>query len=333
LLETHVEYPTDAGMLWDATRKAILLTANLCHTHDLSGWRQFTYNVQRVKNHWRNAQKSHRSRHKDAEEKKEKVYKTYLRITNQYIEKTLISVQQLQELAETITDSKASLFFQKRLEEIREYQDYALLLMGQIKRRIIEDEVIPADEKIYSIFQPHTEWINKGKAGVFVELGIKVCIMEDQHQFILHHKVMEKSQDVEIAVSMVTETQKHFPSLNSCSYDKGFHSPANQVALVNHLEQVVLPKKGKESSEEKIRTHEPDYKRVRRQHSAVESAINALEQHGLDCCPDHGIDGFKRYVALSVLARNLQRIGAILTEKEKEEWKRKRRREPLRRAA
>ena len=47
-------------------------------------------------------------------------------------------------------------------------------------------------------------------------------------------------------------------------------------------------------------------------HSAVESAINALEVHGLDKCPDHGIDGFKRYVALSVVARNIQKIGSII---------------------
>ncbi|MFT5085468.1 MAG: IS5 family transposase [Lentisphaeria bacterium] len=51
------------------------------------------------------------------------------------------------------------------------------------------------------------------------------------------------------------------------------------------------------SAEEKLKVHAPEYKKVRRQHSAVESAVNALEQHGLDRCPDHGIDGFKRYVA------------------------------------
>ncbi len=56
--------------------------------------------------------------------------------------------------------------------------------------------------------------------------------------------------------------------------------------------------------------------RLRQQHSAVESAINALEQHGLDVCPDHGIDGFKRYVALAVVARNVQRLGAVLREQE-----------------
>ncbi len=47
-------------------------------------------------------------------------------------------------------------------------------------------------------------------------------------------------------------------------------------------------------------------------HSAVESAINALEVHGLDLCRDHGIVGFKRYVAWAVVARNIHRIGALL---------------------
>jgi len=53
----------------------------------------------------------------------------------------------------------------------------------------------------------------------------------------------------------------------------------------------------------------------------VESAINGLEVHGLDVCPDHGITGFKRYVALAVVARNIHRIGAILWQKDQEELK------------
>ena len=56
----------------------------------------------------------------------------------------------------------------------------------------------------------------------------------------------------------------------------------------------------------------PEFRHLRRRHSAVESAINALEAHGFDRCPDHGIDGFKRYVALAVVGRNLHRFGAIL---------------------
>ena len=75
---------------------------------------------------------------------------------------------------------------------------------------------------------------------------------------------------------------------------------------------VVLPKKGKLSEKDKERERSDEFKRARQQHSAVESAINALEVHGLDVCPDHGIDGFKRYVALAVVARNIQRLGALV---------------------
>jgi len=81
---------------------------------------------------------------------------------------------------------------------------------------------------VFSIFQPHTEWISKGKAGVPVELGLRVCVMEDQHQFILHSKVMQKLTDDKIAIEMVTETQKNFPNLACVSFDKGYHSKENQ---------------------------------------------------------------------------------------------------------
>ncbi len=55
--------------------------------------------------------------------------------------------------------------------------------------------------------------------------------------------------------------------------------------------------------------------------SFSQSAINALEAHGLDRCPDHGLDGFKRYVALAVVGRNLHRLGALLLAAEAERWR------------
>ena len=47
----------------------------------------------------------------------------------------------------------------------------------------------------------------------------------------------------------------------------------------------------------------------------VESAINALENHGLNRCPDRGIEGFERYVSLAVLGRNLQILGNLIQQK------------------
>jgi hypothetical protein len=184
--------------------------------------------------------------------------------------------------------------------------------IDQIKRRVLLGEKIPHDEKVFSIFQPHTEWISKGKAGVPVELGVRVCVLEANTGFILHHRVMEKETDDKIAVPMVIETKHNFPNLKGCSFDKGFHTPQNQIDLKPELDRVVLPKKGRLSLVDKEREYAPEFFSARQQHAAVESAINALEVHGLDMCPDHGIDGFKRYVALAVVARNIHRLGAVI---------------------
>ena len=201
--------------------------------------------------------------------------------------------------------------------------------MEQIERRVMHGETIPHHEKVFSIFQPHTEWISKGKAGVAVELGLKVCIVEDSDGFLLHHRVMEKQSDDQIAIELITETQARYPNLSVCSFDKGFHSPSNQVELAKRLDRVVLPKKGRCNKAEQERENSEAFKISRRQHSAVESGINALEVHGLDRCPDHGLHGFKRYVALAVVARNIQKLGAELQKKIRPQEKRKRRRYQL----
>jgi hypothetical protein len=129
---------------------------------------------------------------------------------------------------------------------------------------------------------------------------------------------MEKQTDEQIAVAMITEAKKRFPTLNACSFDKGFHSPANQAELAQQLDQVTLPRKGKLSKVRLAVEQSEEFVKARRAHSAVESAINALAVHGLDKCPDHGIDGFRRYVALAVVTRNIRRIGDILWQQDVE---------------
>lgn len=199
----------------------------------------------------------------------------------------------------------------------------------QINRRVIQGEKIPHEEKVFSIFEPHTEWISKGKAGVPVELGLRVCIVEDGQGYILHHRVMQKETDDQIAIDIIKETQIRYPDFKACSFDKGFHSPKNQTELAQSLDQVVLPKKGRCNKTEQEREGSKTFRTSRRKHSAVESGINALEVHGLDQCPDHGIDGFKRYVALAIVARNIQKLGSELIKKDRERKKRRQQKEPL----
>jgi IS5 family transposase len=98
------------------------------------------------------------------------------------------------------------------------------------------------------------------------------------------------------------------------SFDKGFHSPSNRSCLEARLDLVALPKKGRHSAADDARETAPEFVQARHKHSAVESAINGLEHFGLDLCPDHGIVGFKRYVALAVLARHIHRLGGVVRE-------------------
>jgi hypothetical protein len=135
---------------------------------------------------------------------------------------------------------------------------------------------------------------------------------------------MQNETDEQVAISMIKCAQKKFTLLSICSFDKGFHSPRNQTELAELLDYVVLPQKGRLSRKDKDREHSKEFVKTRYQHAAVESAINALEVHGLDRCPDHGLHGLNRYVSLSVLSRNIQLAGVAIkkqqraTQKDKE---------------
>jgi len=327
VVETNVHYPTDINLLYDAMRKVITLTARLCETHELSGWRQFVYNVKQVKRAMRNAQMKKRGGGSTDEQKAQRQQKMreahqyYIDVAQCFIDKARTSLN----LLESRGLSKVSDGLKKH--EIEGYIAHAERQIDQIERRVLSGETIVHDEKVFSIFEPHTEWVVKGKAGVPVELGLRVCVLEDQHQFLLHHHVMEKETDDQVAIQMIRETKERFSALSTCSFDKGFHSSNNQQVLSDLLDTAALPRKGKLSEKNKAHESSEDFRRARKNHSAVESAINALEVHGLDRCPDKGIKGFKRYIALSIVARNLQRLGAVLIIQEKKRLERQRKRQ------
>ena len=320
VVETNVHFPTDISLLSDAVRKIIGISIELANLNSLSGWRQSAYHQRQFKKQYRSVQ---RLRHSNSRDEKKKAQK---------VQEILDAYRLLLNMAESLI-ARAELTRRQSpgscpvtmvlLLELDGYIAHARRQIDQTDRRVLQSEVIPHDEKWFSIFQPHTEWISKGKAGVPVELGLRVCVMEDNNGFI-HHHVMEKTTDDKVAVSMVDESQQRFPALSTVSMDKGFHTPANQIALKERLDRVVLPKKGRLSKADKEREYDQKFIALRHQHSAVESAINALESHGLDKCPDHGLEGFKRYVAMAIVARNVHRLGAVLRQQEREAQERKR---------
>lgn len=334
-VKTDVHFPTDINLLLDAVRKVIELIAELFNKYGLTDWRQSKYIVRQIKKAYRTAQNSKLGgKSKKAENGDNtriiEAHKNYVDFCKNYINKAILSLDAI--------GGKASLSLVDiaQINEINSYVEHAQRQMDQIMRRVVNGEIIPNVEKVYSIFQPHTEWISKGKLGVPVELGIKVSIVEDQHQFILHHRVMENESDSQVAVPMAADAIKRFKNIFSMSFDKGYYSKENFEALSKILDQFALPKRGKLSKSDQELQSSEAYIQAKEKHSAVESAINALDVHGLDKCPDHGITGFKKYVALAIVAKNVQRIGAILQNKEKRKLElreRRLRRESYKKAA
>ena len=195
---------------------------------------------------------------------------------------------------------------------IRDYLSHAVRQADQTRRRLLLDETIPHGEKVFSIFEPHTRWISKGKAGCPAERGVPVCILEDEHGFVLHHQVMWEGGDTDHAVPMVAAAQERFPDLRAVSFDRGFHSPENRVRLDEMLDLNVLPRKGYRNKAEQEREAGDAFVAMRRAHPAVESAVGNLGQRGAGRIRSRGAGGFARAVALSVVALNIHRIGLLL---------------------
>jgi hypothetical protein len=313
VLETDVHFPTDINMLFDAARKMLSTIIFLCDQLGLTGWRKGKFNIKKTRRLFLNAQRIRNSTSKN-EKKKDQRQELKIKAHLAYIDFVESIIIRIKEMISFIQSD--DILTQFKIEKIENYIVHAERQIDQIHRRVVESETIPHHEKVFSIFEEHTEWISKGKAGVSQELGLKVCVVKDQFGFILHHRVMQNETDDKIAVPIVIETKNRFPNLNSCSFDKGFHSPQNQNDLKKILDRIILPRKGKLSRENREIEGSEEFKEARRKHSAVESTINALENHGLDRCRDHGLHGFKRYVALAIVARNIQIIGATLQKKE-----------------
>ena len=188
-----------------------------------------------------------------------------------------------------------------------------------VERRLLKEEVIPAHEKVFSLFEPHTEWIQKGKQRPNVELGHRLLLATDPHQLIQDYALLHQAAEVDQSIGVADRllARHGAGSLASLSFDKGFTREADRELLSLYVPVVVMPTRGKKNAEQTQRESGRQFVALRHQHSAVESEINSLEHHGLNRCLDVGIKGCQRYVGYGVLSYNLHVIGRQLLARER----------------
>jgi|TARA_B110001454_G_scaffold83125_1_gene79875 hypothetical protein len=314
VLETNVHFPTDINLLWDAGRKSIELSSRLSDSLNLPCWRKAKDWTKRLKGQMRQVGRINQGGGKNKEERLHKAVKIYLS-TGRELERKV--AENVKDLAKRVSD--ASQMFE--LENIRYFHKMLVKQIDLIDRRILKGEKIPHEEKVFSLFEPHTEWITKGKAWPPMELGHKLLVTTDQYQLVLDYKVMEQTVDQFETIPLAKRLFENYgeQAFDSMSFDKGFSNEADRQELEGKVGLIVMPKKGKRRIEEQERESAPKFARLKNQHSAIESEINCLEHHGLNRCPDKGYHGFKRYVGFGILAYNLHKIGKQLIAKKKKE--------------
>lgn len=304
VLETNVHFPTDINLLWDAARKTIDLVVPLSDEFNLSGWRKHKSIRSKLKKQMRVLGNLSKGGGANKLERRQHGARIYLHHASSLSSKANAALGELASL--DLNPVQAV-----RVEALSYFVAMLDKHIDLIDRRILKGETIPHEEKVFSLFEPHTQWISKGKAGCPVELGRKLLITTDQYHLILDYQNMEHPDEHPQAIATATRLIEQYGSgsIKSISFDKGFSSKTNKARLQEVAGKVVMPKKGKRNADEAAEEHQPDYIKLRHAHSAVESNINSLEHHGLSRCRDKGYRGYTRSTGLGVIAYNLHQIG------------------------
>lgn len=172
-------------------------------------------------------------------------------------------------LYEKISNDKQNLpcNSEKELELLLNLEYFLNLLnkhIDLIDRRLLKGEKIPHQEKIFSVFEPYTEMIKKGKLYPNVELGKNVAITTDQFNLIVDYKIMDFQTDNQVVIPITDQILNHH---NVCgwSFDKGkgFYSKTNKELLKLEITQVVMPKKGRLNQQEKQEENHTAFKNYR----------------------------------------------------------------------
>lgn len=304
MLETDVHFPTDLNLLWDAGRKCVDLIEKYRdqYGYALKGWRKAKDWRRRLKTLERSTSKTVYGGGANKAARVRQAVQAYLLAGRELSVKVNESLLLLCEQAVKEAHWEALVYFQAMLAKHLDLVD----------RRLLREEEIPTGEKVFSIFEPHTEWIQKGKQRPNVELGHRLLVATDQNGLVQAYTAMTEGADVEQSIPIGDRLLSRYGAIASMSFDKGFTRNEDRELLELYIPTVVMPKRGKRNEAETKRENQKQFKALRRQHSAVESNINALEHHGLNRCLDVGLSGYKRYVGYGVLAYNLHTIGREL---------------------
>jgi IS5 family transposase len=324
VVETNIHYPTDSTLIGDGLRKIVQLATLLAVTAQLSGWRQGKHLLKKVRGLVRKIGQASRAKGAGTKQLKPD-YKKLLANAGHLLGrarellKTLdfapdpaaFTLDKLKSGATPVTTKEAKLLHYVILTE---------KVCDNARRRVLEGETLANEEKIFSIFEPHTELIKRGKQPNPIQFGHNVLVIEDKVGFVVDYRVVDDGVlDQDLVVPVIKKLQLRFGGkIKSASFDRAFHTPDNQKDLAKIVTNPCIAAKGEEQGRQQQKKGTVAFRQARQNHPGVESAIGALQAgNGLARCRDRSKRGYERYVALGILGRNLQTLGKLLLAQDK----------------
>ena len=181
--ETNIHYPSESSLMVDGVRLVLQLCVRLSALFGLEGWRQHEHLLKRVKQSARKIQRisSRKGPHYDKRLKKE--YRCLLKRTEKSLRRARCLCDELQGRPLT-----AGILL--HLGRLKMFIEQTEKVCNTARRRVIKGEKVPNEDKVFSMFEPHTQLYKRGKAGEPVQFGRLVLIYEDAAGFITHHHVL-----------------------------------------------------------------------------------------------------------------------------------------------
>lgn len=305
--ETNIHYPTESTLIRDGLRKIFDLGAPLAALLGVGGWRQHKHLYKQVKKLSRHIERIAARKGAQYRERLQEAYQELLQLSGTMLARASDLCDRARETAaaEALALGAELEVFLQRTQQV----------CHTARRRVLEGETVPNSDKLFSIFEPHTQLYKRGKAGEPVQFGRLALVFEDAAGFVCHYHLLPRAaEDRDVVVEQTRVLQARLGGrVQHISFDRGFHSPENQRELAEIVAHPCLPMPGVKQAERQEEQASVEFRQARQRHPGIESAIGALQAgNGLKRCRDRTEPGYARYLGLGILGRNLHVLGKLL---------------------
>ncbi len=303
--ETNIHWPTDSSLLWDSYRTLSRLMKEAGDELRQVGFAH-RFHTRKIKKLALYIVRNSDKKAKGAQRKIKSVYRKLIDRVKWIVETG--------ELAWRLLSLRFDVKAMSVAAELKRYLPVARKITNQAERRVINGEQVPSAEKVFGLFEDHTELLKRGKAGKPIEFGHKVLLVETGEKYIIHYETMAKQRpDKDLIQDSLDAHGKVFASRpDVLAGDKGFYESMEQIkSLSGKIGTVSICKKGRRTAEEDARESSEEFKAGQRFRAGIEGTISALKRaYKLGRCLFKGFKNFASSVGCAVFCHNLVILAA-----------------------